>query len=295
MANRSTQFKLGLLAVATVLAVLVVAFGLAVRATRKATVTYHTYFDESVQGLDLGAPIKYRGVSIGTVNGIAIAPDRRHVDASLSLDQQAVARLGLATAGPQLRTQLRTLGITGVKIIDLDFVDPAANPPPRLPFRPADRYIPSQPSLFTALEDNVQAVAQRLPELTDHTAATLSKLDAVLDELRAEHLAQRVGRAVEQMHRAVSVFQQLEQRTAPAIDKLISVLDRLDGDRGLVASARRASDSIGDAGRNAVGATHDLEQTIRDLGDAAQAVREFFETLERDPDMLLKGRGRHHK
>jgi len=295
MANPSTHFKLGLLVIAATAAVLVVAFGFGVRTTHKATVTYHTYFDESVQGLDVGAPVKYRGVRIGNVKGIAIAPDRRRVDASLSLDGQAVHRLGLATAGPQLRAQLRTLGITGVKIVDIDFVDPAATPAPELSFPPADHYIPSRPSLFKDLEDNAKAVAQRLPEAADHATATLSKLDSLIDELRDQHLVQRVGRVADQMSDAVLAFQRLEHRTAPAIDKLTSVLDRLDGDRGLVASARRATDSISEVGRNAVGATNDLEQTIHDLGDAARSVREFLETLERDPDMLVKGRGGHHR
>ena len=36
---------------------------------------YVAYFDESVQGLDKDSPVKYRGVSIGRVESINVAPD----------------------------------------------------------------------------------------------------------------------------------------------------------------------------------------------------------------------------
>ena len=45
-----------------------------------------------------------------------------------------------------------------------------------------------------------------------------------------------------------------------------------------------------DFGQNANGTVEQLEETLRDVGDAAQAIRDLAETLERDPDMLLKGR-----
>ena len=36
----------------------------------------------------------------------------------------------------------------------------------------------------------------------------------------------------------------------------------------------------------------DVSQTIRDLGDAARSFRDFVDELEREPDILIKGRGR---
>ena len=55
-------------------------------------------------------------------------------------------------------------------------------------------------------------------------------------------------------------------------------------------SAGRASDAMGDAAVNARGLTDDLGATMRDVQQAAQAVQKLADALERDPDMLLKGR-----
>jgi len=64
------------------------------------------------------------------------------------------------------------------------------------------------------------------------------------------------------------------------------------GDAGLVASTRRATDSIGDLGRRTVDSTGDLDRTLRDLDEAAAAIRALAESVDRDPDMLLKGRAK---
>lgn len=74
-----------------------------------------------------------------------------------------------------------------------------------------------------------------------------------------------------------------------------SVLRRVDGDRGLIASARRATDSIGDLGRSTLSASDELGRTLRELGDAARAVRELAEDLQRQPDILVKGRARSNR
>jgi paraquat-inducible protein B len=69
------------------------------------------------------------------------------------------------------------------------------------------------------------------------------------------------------------------------------LLDRVDGDRGLLASAERFSSSLGDAASSANGFTTEMEHTLRDVSEAAAAVRDLADALERQPDMLLKGRG----
>ena len=66
------------------------------------------------------------------------------------------------------------------------------------------------------------------------------------------------------------------------------MLDRLDGHDGLFASVQRTSDSLGDVAGPRVGAR--LDETGRDLREAAVAVRQLVEALQRDPDMLLKGK-----
>jgi len=302
--------KLGLLVIAAVVAVIAIAIALGIHATRGDTVTYHTYFDESVQGLDVGSPVKYRGVPIGTVAAIEIAPDRVHVDVELALRQNAVARLdlGLGSAPPGARAQLANQGLTGVKFVDIDFFDPNESPPPKLAFEAKVHVIPSRRSLLHGLAANLDIVSQKLPDLADRGTAALEKLDKILDEVREAHLGSRAGDALDRTALAVADIRRvlhgidrahLPEATARALrdfDAAVARIDRavaqVEGSSGLIASARRATDSFADLGKSAADDTIDLGRTLRELGDAARAVRELAETIERDPTMLLAGRAR---
>jgi hypothetical protein len=110
------------------------------------TRTIVTYFDESVQGLEVGAALKFRGVPVGTVSAITIAPDLRHVKVTARVYEDVLQRLGLAGKGPvlremeenraPLRIQVASAGITGVKFLLVDYFDPRRFPVETLPFDP---------------------------------------------------------------------------------------------------------------------------------------------------------------
>lgn len=285
-----SHLKLGILVLAGIVATTAIVFGLGLR--RAPSTTYHAYFDETVQGLEVGAVVKYRGVKIGRVSAIAMAPDHRHVDVTLSIERERAQAVGLATISPEVRAQLAILGITGLKIVDLDVVDVARAPMPKLPFTPDQPYIASQPSLLTGLQRGLQSSTDRIPELLDGAISALASVELVLDQVHDDRISQRVATLAESTTKAVDKL----ERSLGAFDrvarKLDMTLDGVTGRDGLIASARRATDSVESAGRIAQSSAGELGRTVRELGDAARAVRRFFRDLERQPDMLLKGRGR---
>lgn len=114
-------------------------------------VKYVTYFDESVQGLQIDSAVKYRGVEIGNVDKIRVAPDDKLIEVVIKVD----LRKGTER---KLVSQLKSAGITGIVFIELDNRDP--NKPDRSPpiaFRSEYPTIPSQPSdtarIFSQIED----------------------------------------------------------------------------------------------------------------------------------------------
>jgi paraquat-inducible protein B len=309
--SATTHIKLGLFAIAVLAGAITAAAALGIRAMSSSTVEYHTYFDESVQGLELGSPVMYRGVNIGAVADISIAPDRKHVDVELALRERDAMHLRLTEELPELRTQLANQGVTGLKFIDIDFFDPRANPPTPLPFAVAANYIPARPSLMKGIETNLEEVGVRLPDLFNRAGTTLDKLGHVLDDVHDQRLAVRFGDAVDRAGLALGDMRRLVRHVDDArlpaqaatalrdvdatISKADNVLARVDGDSGLIANARRATQMFGDLGRSTIGSTEDLAQTIREVGEAARAIRELIETIDRDPDMLVKGRARSGK
>jgi len=317
MSAPTNYYKLGLFVVAGfVFAVLgATVFGIA--SMRKDTVKYHTYFNESVQGLDLGSAVKFRGVTIGHVSAIEIAPDHRLVDVVSELDVTDIKRLGLTEVGKpnrntkfsipaDLRAQLGSQGMTGVKFIAIDFFDVKSNPSVTLPFATPERYIPAAPSMMKNLEDTITKAMDRLPEMVDAVVMIMGRVDRMLATLEKDDIAGKVGATMGHADQVLLTMQgtlsridraNLGEKAAATIEqlsvavaKMNSVLDRLDGENGLLASAKSAADSFGEMGRNGAGTQHDLETTLRDVSEAAEAVRSLAAAVERDPDMLLKGK-----
>ena len=145
---------------------------------------YHTYFDESVQGLDEGAVVKYRGVRIGKVVGIGVAPDRRLIDVELAIDRgraraSADGHRDVVASGARAvwnhRCEAHRSGLLRCNTL----------PPPSLAFRAAEHYIPSRPSMLGALGDDVTAFARRLPTLADRALAMLDDLERASGDVRS--------------------------------------------------------------------------------------------------------------
>jgi phospholipid/cholesterol/gamma-HCH transport system substrate-binding protein len=319
MARPTNHYKVGLFVITGFTCAVVAAVALGAATSHDERVGFYSYFNESVQGLELGSPVKFRGVTIGNVRSIQIAPDHHMVEVVSSIDLDDLKRVGLAeqrhallarekfTVPPDLRAQLGSQGITGVKFIAIDIFDQKGNPPPKLSFAPPeDRYIPAAPSVMKNLEDTLTKAMDRLPDMVDAVVLIMGRVDHMLVELENRDVVGKVAATLDHTNDVMITTrltlaridkQNLGEKAAGsmnelsvALTKMTRVIDRLDGDKGLLASAQHATDAFGDMGRNGRGTQQDLEETLRDVGEAAAAIRSLTEALERDPDMLLKGR-----
>src|SRR5437763_709410 len=192
--------KLGLFVLLAVGVTLGTLFWLGARRFRRESFPAISYFDESVQGLDVGSPVKFRGVTVGTVSDITIAPDHRHVQVTAGMYVDALVRLGLRTGAPKsgeefiapnLRVQLASAGITGVRFIQTDFFDPDRYPPPHLPFEPPWNYVPAAPSTLKNAEEAAIEILNRLPVLADRAKDTLADVKKTLGSI--DRLAVELG------------------------------------------------------------------------------------------------------
>lgn len=103
-------------------------------------VRFISYFDESVQGLDIGSAVKLRGVSVGSVVAIKVhyswQYNKSEIAVICELTRKALSdRAGeiIRIADPSilnqlvkdgLRAKIDLVGITGLQYIQLDFMDP---------------------------------------------------------------------------------------------------------------------------------------------------------------------------
>ncbi len=317
MAAPTNHWKLGLFVVVGFIVAMGTIVELGARSLKKTTVTYESYFDESVQGLDVGSPVKFRGVTIGSVSVIDVAPDSRHVEVTLLLDVDKLNDLSLnvvrgpnarIAVPPDLRVQLGSAGITGVKFILIDFFSAKDNPVIPLPFPVPVNYIPSAQSTMKNLEDSVVRAVDRFPEVADQIVALLGKMSRILDDVDDKHLPEKAsvvlynaGHVIEDLQATLrgvdpaKLSQQAQETMAnvnATLGRTSALLDRLQGEKGILASAERASNALGDLAHGERGIGAEIEETLQAVQGAAAAVQRLGDELDRDPDMLLKGRSR---
>jgi phospholipid/cholesterol/gamma-HCH transport system substrate-binding protein len=295
------HWKLGAFVLASLLLAAVVVTYLGAAKLGHGHLDYVSYFDESVQGLDPGAPVKFRGVPVGHVSSIGVAADRRHVAVTMSLGLKELGdfRLKEVKDGkvriyvpPDLRAQVASQGITGLKFVQLDFFDETRYPPPMLSFLPPERYIPAAVSTLKNVESAVVSASNSLPVMLEGLARVTDRSARMMEQLESQKLPEHLAATLEHLD---GLLARLDQAIAGADVKGLSaqvrrVLDHLEGDRGLVASAQRAADSFGDLASMSPEIGAEVADTLRELREAAASVRRVAEALERDPDMLIKGR-----
>jgi phospholipid/cholesterol/gamma-HCH transport system substrate-binding protein len=120
---------------------------------------YISYFDESVQGLEKDSEVKFRGVKIGRVDEIVIAPDNIHVGVIMIIDVDFDPTKGYVA-------QLQLTGVTGIMFVNLTPVDPEKPPPPsEITFVSRYPVIPSQPSEIKRILTGIEEVISNLKQL----------------------------------------------------------------------------------------------------------------------------------
>jgi ABC-type transporter Mla subunit MlaD len=167
------------------------------RGTVSGGIGYETYFRETVQGLDVGSPVRFRGVRLGQVTEIGLAAaaypasagsvqdaENRLVVVRFMVDPERLGRVpqtGDAVAAG-LRTRLAAQGITGLVYLELDFVSPARFPPQAVPWQPQLAVIPSMPSTISQFQDAAQQLAAKLQDVDIPRLA--ASLQGLLDDAR---------------------------------------------------------------------------------------------------------------
>jgi phospholipid/cholesterol/gamma-HCH transport system substrate-binding protein len=203
MASQKTKFAVGLfVAMGITLAILVTIWLGMSRFLQKGRF-YVTYFDESVQGLDVDSPVKYRGVFTGRVESIGVAPDSKlikvilKIESGQKLDQNIVA-------------QLKSVGITGSMFVELD--QKRAGEPdqsPSLSFPSEYPIIASKPSEIKGLISGFDAILNQiktldLEEISGKIKATLDNLNQSVDDADVERISQTINSSFEKMEQILT-------------------------------------------------------------------------------------------
>ncbi|HTF93951.1 MAG TPA: MlaD family protein [Verrucomicrobiae bacterium] len=176
--EKAAYFKIGLFIIAGTIIAAVGVIALGAGAIFQTKTWIETYIDESVQGLDVGSPVKFRGVPVGKVEQISLTSveyptRRRYVMVRIGLTgkmfQYPLADYGSLSFTTEvekgLRVRLASQGLTGAAYIEADYLEPTRNPPLAIDWQPRYPYVPSTLSRITQLSDAVEKILRSIQDV----------------------------------------------------------------------------------------------------------------------------------
>jgi ABC-type transporter Mla subunit MlaD len=288
----TNHWKLGVFVVASTALGLGTLFWVGARRFGSETVERVTYFEESVQGLDVGAPVKVRGVPIGTVATIRIAPDGKLVEVKARIQTEELRRLGIdvdslwsipnpstsedPSIESELRVSLATTGITGVKFIEADFVSPAT-PTPRLSFTPPRNFIPSATSTLASLEGAARDIGDELPKTLAGVRELAATLEARIAAVDVSTLNARVIQLLDSGERLLGSAERVLGEVGPGGDDLVKQVGSLVQDgRDIAAALRALVDRLGKSDGPVERAASSLVSLASDAGTLVDTAKDML-------------------
>ncbi len=251
MASQKTKFTVGLfLAGGLAIAVLSAVWLGMTKFLMKGT-HYVTYFNESVQGLDKDSPVKYRGVPVGRVERIEVAPDSKLVKVVLRIESGQ-------TLDRDIVAQLKAVGITGSVFIELDRKTPdEPDRSPALSFPSEFPIVASRPSEISQILQGLDDIVNKVNKIdfagiTRQFQDDLKRIDQAIADANVKGLSASLEAALRGLRRITEnerweVILTSVEDTTKSLSTLMDKGDKtLEDVRGLIADNK-------DTVRSAVG------------------------------------------
>lgn len=285
--------------------------------------TFISFFQESVNGLEMGAPVKFQGVPVGTVTGILIQIDQNdktfqvpveyEIDLTrlttqlgtyVNLSDAAVLRQHIAD-GLRAQMQMESI-VTGQLYIELSY-SPDAAAPELESHATAWPEIPTTPSLMAALGTGAGSLVADMLKVLFQVNQMLAEVDmpginaAVVSSAQAvERLmnSPEIMAAVEQVpimavqvNRTMEELEVLATNASGAIDPFQLQVDAASAELiATLQTLRKTLEETHGLLSTDSGVGYGLQEALASFTEAADALRMLTTSLEQNSDMLIRGK-----
>ncbi|HSK19956.1 MAG TPA: MlaD family protein [Longimicrobiales bacterium] len=285
--------------------------------------TFISFFQESVNGLEMGAPVKFQGVPVGTVTGILIQIDQTdktfqvpveyEIDLTrlttqlgtyVNLSNDTVLQQNIAD-GLRAQMQMESI-VTGQLYIELSY-SPDAAPPDLETHATAWPEIPTTPSLMAALGTGAGSLVADMLQVLFQVNQMLAEVDmpginaAVVSSAQAvERLmnSPEIMAAVEQVpimavqvNRTMEGLEELATNASGAIDPFQLQVDAASAELiATLQTLRKTLEETHGLLSTDSGVGYGLQEALASFTEAADALRMLTTSLEQNPDMLIRGK-----
>jgi paraquat-inducible protein B len=285
--------------------------------------TFISFFQESVNGLENGAPVKFQGVPVGTVTEILIQIDQRdktfqvpvHYEIDLTrlttqlgtfvdLSDTTVLRQQIAD-GLRAQMQMESI-VTGQLYIELMY-NPEAQPPELESRATKWPELPTTPSLMAAIGTGAGSVVADvikvlfqvnkilgeidMPEINAAVVATAQSVQRLVDAPEIRAALQQIPEVTAQVSRTMAAVETLAVTAEGAVGPVGAQVERATTEMAsaLQVLRRTLEDTRGLLSMDS-GIGFEMQAVLRSLKEAADALQLLTITIEQSPDVLLRGK-----
>ena len=276
--------------------------------------TYVTFFNESVQGLQVDSAVKYRGVEVGRVEKIRVAPDSKLIEVVMKIDLRGELER-------EYVAQLKAAGITGIVFIELNRKEPGEpNLSPPITFASEYPMVASKPSDMSQIVSSVQVILEDLKKIdtagiSSQIKSTLTVVEATVDNLnhvigtvdkalaqgRLEDLLMEVKNSLSKIQHLVSNAENELQamnlpKTGAHLETTTSRIEEIVSSGEIENILTEAHETVAKLNlviegldRRSVAVTNDIKVTTENLKRASESLEMLVERIYASPSDLLFG------
>lgn len=188
MSSQAHKLKIGLFVVMSLLLSVATVIWLGASRYFEDSKIAVAYFTESVQGLESDSPVKFRGVPVGRIKAIRMAPDGRLIEVVMSLDRNFKLT-------DDMGIKMNLLGLTGQKYLEMDTFRPdQVREMIDLDFTPPYRVINTYSSDIREIGNALEKIFHKVNALdVDRISNHLLKVAVRLDKILADPKLDAIG------------------------------------------------------------------------------------------------------
>jgi phospholipid/cholesterol/gamma-HCH transport system substrate-binding protein len=290
MAGKTSKFMVGLfVTLGVIITVGAIIWVGATKYFEKGNI-FITYFDESVQGLQRDSIVKYRGVDVGRVEQIRVAPDNNLIGVVMKINlKEDLPRTTVA--------QLKVAGITGLVFVELDRAKPEdREKSPQIGFPAEFPVIPSKHSDLSRIMSGLNTAVDKFGEIdtrgiSDQVKATAAQIEiffkgkdmeAILANIKA--LTANLKRSSERLDKilASGKFDDILLETRNAVKDTRSLLGVTQDE----VKSMRLRETMG----RTLAIMGEVKATTENLRQTSETLESFVNRINERPSDLLFGK-----
>jgi len=265
-------------------------------------INFVLFFEGSVRGLNIGAPVEFKGIKIGKVIDVRLefdpAQSSFRIPVLIEIEPERVVSRGesnspyetlktLVEQGLRARLQTGSL-LTGQLFVELDML-----PDTRVRLVSGQNEIPELPTIPAQLDQIASSVKGLLSKLDKLKIVEIGdELEGTLKGLNKLTNAPDLQLAISELKSSLSMFKQVMTKLDPHVEPMAEniestmevgtkTLEKLQSTLGLVDGLIRSDSPM----------QFRFIEMADELSEAARSIRSFLELLEEDPQSLIFGKG----